>query len=277
MKVLILAAGYATRLYPLTKDQPKALLPVAGRPILSRILEEMTVIPDLTEVIIVSNHRFIDHFNRWKRHEASDYPVPVTIVDDFTTTDTDKLGAIGDIQFVLDRIDIREPLLVTAGDNLFTYSILTAWRVFREFEEDMILAQPMDDHEELKRFAVVEVDENMHVTSLEEKPASPRSDLAVYATYFYRADTLPLIRTYLDEGGNPDAPGHFPAWLYRRKPVRVFLFDGMCYDIGTPKAYREVQAIFRHLDDPQDDTADDPRGDASTDARGDAPTERTPS
>lgn len=248
MKALILAAGYATRLYPLTKNQPKALLPVAGQAILTRIADELVTLPDLSEIIVVSNHRFIDHFSMWKKTEASSYKVPITLVDDFTTTDSDKLGAIGDIQFVLDRIQINEPLLVIAGDNLFTYPLLAAWRVFREFDEDMILAQEIEDEEELKRFAVAEVDENMHVISLEEKPAEPRSNLAVYATYFYRADTLPLIRTYLDEGGNPDAPGNFPAWLYKQKPVRVYLFDGECYDIGTPEAYAQAQEIFADYD-----------------------------
>lgn len=244
MKALILAAGYATRLYPLTKNQPKALLPVAGRSILTRIADELEVVPDLTEIIIVSNHRFIDHFNQWKQDHEDDYRVPITVVDDFTTSDSDKLGAIGDIQFVLDRIPIQEPLLVIAGDNLFTYSLMTPWRVFREFEEDMVLAQENHRIEDLRRFAVAEVNDQMHVISLEEKPQEPRSNLAVYATYFYRADTLPLIKTYLEQGGNPDAPGNFPAWLYKQKPVRVFVFDGECYDIGTPEAYEEAQQIF---------------------------------
>ena len=244
MKALILAAGYATRLYPLTKNQPKALLPVAGKTILSRIVDELVTLPDLTEIIIVSNHRFIKHFSEWKKREEAEVEVPITLVDDFTTTDSDKLGAIGDIQFVLERIQINEPLLVIAGDNLFTYPLITAWRVFREFDEDMILAQEMEDQEELKRFAVAEVDENMHVIGLEEKPQEPKSNLAVYATYFYRADTLPLFKQYLEEGNNPDAPGYFPAWLYKRKPLRAYLFDGECYDIGTPEAYAEVQAIF---------------------------------
>lgn len=249
MKALILAAGYATRLYPLTKNQPKALLPVAGQTILSRIVDQLITLPDLSEIIVVSNHRFIDHFSKWKRTEGSTYDVPITLVDDFTTTDSDKLGAIGDIQFVLDRIPINEPLLVIAGDNLFTYPLITAWRVFREFDEDMILAQEMEDRDELKRFAVAEIDENMHVISLEEKPEEPRSNLAVYATYFYRTETLPLFKQYLDEGGNPDAPGNFPAWLYKKKPVRVFLFDGECYDIGTHDAYRESQEIFAELEE----------------------------
>ncbi|NCC82856.1 MAG: nucleotidyltransferase family protein [Clostridia bacterium] len=244
MKALILAAGYATRLYPLTKDRPKALLPVAGLPILDRICKEIVTIPDVNEIIVVSNHRFVSQFLAWQAAAEKNYSVPLTILDDFTTSDEDKLGAIGDIQFVIERLAIREPLLVVAGDNLFTYHLIDAWRVFREFDQDMILAAEIDSIEDLRRFAVAEIDENNIVLSLEEKPLNPRSNLAVYATYFYVQDTIPLVQEYLEQGGNPDAPGNFPAWLYKRKPLRLYEFDGECFDIGTPSAYAEVEEFM---------------------------------
>lgn len=245
MKALILAAGYATRLYPLTLDRPKALLPLADKPIIDYICSELITLPDLNEIIVVSNHRFVEHFVRWQEENAAGYRLPITIVDDFTTSDVDKLGAIGDISFVIDRLEIDEDLLVIAGDNLFTYHLIDAWRVFREFDQDMILAQAIDSLSDLRRFAVAKIDENDLVTDLEEKPSEPKSNLAVYATYFYKKDTLPLIKKYLDQGGNPDAPGNFPAWLYKRKPVRLYKFTGECFDIGTPQSYAEVDRFVR--------------------------------
>ncbi len=245
MKALILAAGYATRLYPLTKDRPKALLPLGGKAIIEFIIDEIVTLPDVNEIIVVSNHRFVEHFNAWEKKTASQYELPITIVDDFTTSDADKLGAVGDINFVIERLEIDEDLLVIAGDNLFTYALIDPWRVFREFYQDMILAQEIDEIEDLKRFAVAEIDEDDLVIDLEEKPEEPKSDLAVYATYFYRRDTLPLIKTYLDQGGNPDSPGNFPAWLYKRKPLRLYKFTGKCFDIGTPESYAEVDAFVK--------------------------------
>lgn len=245
MKALILAAGYATRLYPLTKDRPKALLPLAGKAIINFIVDEIVTLPDVNEIIVVSNHRFVEHFNRWQEEAARQYDKTITIIDDFTTSDADKLGAIGDINFVIDRLGIDEDLMVIAGDNLFTYNLIDPWRVFREFDQDLILAQEIDSLEDLRRFAVAKTDENDLVIDLEEKPREPKSNLAVYATYFYRRDTLPLIKTYLDQGGNPDAPGNFPSWLYKRKPLRLYKFTGECFDIGTPESYKEVEGFVR--------------------------------
>ncbi len=245
MKALILAAGYATRLYPLTKDRPKALLPIADRPIIDYICEEICTIPEVNEIIVVSNHRFVANFLAWQEENQAKYSIPLTIIDDFTTSDEDKLGAVGDIQYVIDRLGIKESLLIIAGDNLFTYHLIDAWRVFREFGQDMILAATIDKVQDLRRFAVAEIDENSMVVSLEEKPQEPKSNLAVYATYFYLADTIPLIKTYLDQGNNPDAPGNFPAWLYQRKPLRLYEFDGECFDIGTHEAYKEVEEYMK--------------------------------
>lgn len=245
MKALILAAGYATRLYPLTKDRPKALLPLAGKPIINFILDEIVTLPDVNEIVVVSNHRFAEHFNAWKEKMQPHCDLPITIVDDFTTSDADKLGAVGDINFVVERLNIDEDLLVIAGDNLFTYNLIDPWRVFREFDQDLILAQEIDSLDDLRRFAVAQIDENDLVIELEEKPAEPKSNLAVYATYFYRRDTLPLIKTYLEHGGNPDSPGNFPAWLYKRKPLRLYKFTGECFDIGTPESYAEGEQFVR--------------------------------
>jgi glucose-1-phosphate thymidylyltransferase len=247
MKGIILAAGYATRLYPLTLNRPKALLPVHGRPIIDYIVDEMDTLDDLDQIAVVSNHRFVGDFLDWaeKRNQRSlaGQP-PVVVLDDGTSSEADRLGAIGDIQFCIDRLQIKEDLLVIAGDNLFTYRLRDAWSHFHAHGEDMVLARHMPPEEDLRRFAIARLDEQGMVLALEEKPAQPQTDIAVFATYFYRQDTLPLIGQYLREGNKPDAPGNFPAWLHQRKPLRCFLFDGLCIDIGTPESYSAINQIL---------------------------------
>jgi glucose-1-phosphate thymidylyltransferase len=245
MKGIVLAAGYATRLYPLTKDRPKPLLMVAGRPIIDYIVDEMDTLADLDQIIVVTNHRFAAAFTEWAEARNQIGGKPIIVVDDQTTDDHNKLGAIGDIQFCVDQLKIDDELLIIAGDNLFTYRLKDAEDFFKKHQEDTILAKPMDPPEDLTRYAIVEMDAIGRVLSLEEKPQKPRSNLAVFATYFYRKETVPHIATYLKEGNSPDAPGHFPAWLYQRKPVRVYLFDGICIDIGTPESYADVQKTFK--------------------------------
>lgn len=245
MKGIVLAAGYATRLYPLTKDRPKALLPVAGRPILDYIADEMDTVDALDQIIIISNHLFAAQFQAWADvRNAIGKGHPVVVLDDNSTDDTNKLGAIGDIQFVVDQMEIDDELLVIAGDNLFTYSLRAAWQAYAAHYQDMILAQKMPPEEDLRRYAIATVNADGIVTDLVEKPAHPKSDLAVFATYFYRRETVPMIRDYLKEGNSPDAPGNFPAWLYTRKPVRVYQFEGICIDIGTPESYADVMTTF---------------------------------
>ena len=245
MKGIILAAGYATRLYPLTKDRPKALLPVAGRPILDYIADEMDTIEALDQIIIISNHLFAGQFQAWADdRNARKQGHPVVVLDDNSTDDNNKLGAIGDIQFVVDQLEIDDELLVIAGDNLFTYRLRDAWQAYAANGQDMILAKKMPPEEDLRRYAIATVNTDGIVTDLVEKPAHPKSDLAVFATYFYQHSTVPMIRDYLKEGNSPDAPGNFPAWLYTRKPVRVYLFDGICIDIGTPESYADVMTTF---------------------------------
>ncbi|MGI6077915.1 MAG: nucleotidyltransferase family protein [Fastidiosipilaceae bacterium] len=241
MKGLVLAAGYATRLYPLTKNKAKALLPIKGQPILDYIVDEMWTMPDLEQIIIVSNHRFAKDFEAWRQTRPGE---DIVVIDDGTTSDDDKLGAIGDMQYVIDKLKIDDDFFVIAGDTLFTYKLKDAWEAFRETNDDMILACEMPEGEDLTRFAIATVNDQGVITSLEEKPAEPKSNLAVFATYFYRRDTLPLIKTYLDEGNSPDAPGNFPAWLYTRKTVKLYQFTGNCVDIGTPEAYAAVNETW---------------------------------
>lgn len=247
MKGIILAAGYATRLYPLTQNMPKALLPVCGKPIIDYIVEEMNTIDELDQIIVISNHRFYDHFIEWSasRNKMQPADKKITVIDDKTSSEDDRLGAVGDISFCLEQLRIDDDILVIAGDNLFTNKLADAWQEFRQQGYDMILVQQVPEHEDPRRFGIVTVDKNSLVTEMVEKPAQPKTRLAAYATYFYRRDTLPLIRQYLEEGNNPDAPGNFPVWLHVRKPILAYSFSGSCIDIGTPESYNQVKDSFK--------------------------------
>jgi glucose-1-phosphate thymidylyltransferase len=245
VKAIVLAAGYATRLHPLTKDRPKALLPVAGQPILTHIVDEIDTLAEVDEVVIVSNHPFLHHFAKWAADRVDKGGgKPITLLDDGSTDDSNKLGAIGDMRFCIDTLSIDEDLVVIAGDNLFTYRLQDAYDFFRRTGTDTVLGKRLEDRDELRRMAVAVLDAEGRILSMVEKPQEPESDIGIFATYFYRRETLPLIRTYLDEGNKPDAPGYFPSWLYRIHEVRAYVFDGECYDIGTPKAYEQVRALF---------------------------------
>lgn len=244
MKALILAAGYAHRLYPLTLNFPKALLDVAGKPILDRILDEIDQVDSIDEIVVISNSRFIKHFDEWARSRVLPGQKPVVLLDDGTETEDNRLGAIGDMNFAIKELGIDEDVLVVAGDNLFTYDLPKIVKDYESHGQDMILGQELGEEEDPKRFAIAVMDESGKLLDLEEKPNEPKSNIAIYASYFYRRDTLPMIETYLNEGNNPDSPGNFPVWLYKRKPVQVYLFEGDCYDIGTHESYARVQEIF---------------------------------
>jgi len=243
MKAIILAAGYATRLYPLTIDKPKALLPIASKPILNYIVDEIETIPEIDELIIISNTKFYQNFVDWKNQYNT--RLTITVLDDKTTDDSNKLGAVGDMQFAIDTLSIDDDILVMAGDNIFTFRLKDYYNAFKDKNLDMILTKEIENKEDLTRMANVITDENSIVTSMVEKPPVPVSTLAAYAAYIYKKDTVPLIKKYLSEGNNPDAPGFFPSWLHKIKSVYAYTFEGECYDIGTPKSYEEVNEIFK--------------------------------
>ena len=246
MKAIILAAGYATRMYPLTKDRPKALLPIGGRPMLDYLMDQIATVREIDRAYIVTNSRFYRQFCDWANTAAARYPgMELEILDDGTDSNENRLGAVGDIRFVLDARAVDDDLLVAASYDFFTFKLVDFVSDFRLRGRDTLLGKRLGWMDDLKRFAVAVLDENGRVLDLEEKPRQPKSDVAIYALYLYRRDTVPLIRQYLDEGNPPDAPGHFPEWLYRRREVGVYLFDGECIDIGTPQSYEQICQRFK--------------------------------
>jgi Nucleoside-diphosphate-sugar pyrophosphorylase involved in lipopolysaccharide biosynthesis/translation initiation factor 2B, gamma/epsilon subunits (eIF-2Bgamma/eIF-2Bepsilon) len=243
MKAILLVAGYATRLYPLTINKPKALLTVNEKPIIDYIFDEIETIDEIDQVYVITNDRFYQDFYDWKQTKKSDKPIKV--VNDGTNSDENKLGAIGDIRFLIQEEKIDDDVVIIAGDNLFTYRLKDMYDFYIKVDKDLLCAHELENVNELRRMAIALLDANGKVLDLEEKPQNPKSNIAVYATYMYKRETLPLFDEYIKAGNKPDAPGYFPAWLYNRKDVYAFVFNGECYDIGTPQAYAEVQDIFK--------------------------------
>jgi glucose-1-phosphate thymidylyltransferase len=242
MKAIILAAGYATRLRPLTDDVPKPLLPVGGRPILDWILANLQQVDEIDETHVVTNSRFAPDFRAWAA------PHGVLVHDDGTSTNEDRLGAIGDLKYVVDRAGIDDDLLVVAGDNLFDFKLADYVRFWRARENTSAVAvYDCGDLELATGYGIVELDADDRITFFVEKPADPPSTLAAIATYLYSRRQLPLIGDYLVEGNAPDQAGSLVAWLYPRQPVYGYRFEGEWFDIGDRTQLLEADNRMRRL------------------------------
>ena len=245
MKVLILAAGYATRLYPLTLTQPKPLLPVAGKPMVDYVLDNLAPIPGIDRVYIVTNAKFAGHFQKWAdQYRATKSNLEFTIINDGSTDDSNKLGAIGDLNLVLQQENLDDDLIVVAGDNLFSQSLEKFGTFCREKNQPVLGVYDVNSLDQAKKYGVVDVEQDGRITSFVEKPANPTSTLIGIALSFYPKATLPLIRQYVAEGNNPDQPGRLIQWLYPRQEVYTWSVPGIWYDIGSKETLEEANRIY---------------------------------
>ena len=242
MDCILLAAGYATRLYPLTENKPKALLTLGSKTILDWVVEKIEKVEEVKNIYIVTNHRFADQFREWADNYKGNKNVDV--LDDGTTNNDNRLGAIGDMKFVIDQKKIDDEIFVLASDNIFDFELTDMVDLYKEKSADIISAHYVEDVEDLRSMGVVELAEDKKVLSFVEKPAEPKSNYGVPPFYIYRRETIDLIDQYLKEGNNPDAPGHFVPWLITKTDVYAYTFDVMTIDIGTPKSYYEAQKLF---------------------------------
>ena len=240
MIAILLAAGYATRLYPLTIDRPKSLLPLGKRLIIDYIMDSVDKIPEITKVALITNSKFYPHFSEWADSQDREGKAPIIVLDDGTTDDSNRRGAIGDIIYTIDELNIDDDLCILAGDNIFTYNINNMYDFFREKNAPTLIAINVPEKEQRQKLAVAVIDEDGRILDMEEKPSEPKSEWGIYATYFYGRDILPLFNEYIADGGSPDAPGNFPAWLYKRMPIYAFKGDGACIDIGTVENYEKT-------------------------------------
>ena len=245
MNALVLAAGYATRLRPLTDDVAKSLLPVGGRPMLDWILDKLEEVDSLDAIHVVTNSLYAHDFDEWA--SASEQRLPIVVHDDGTSSNDDRLGAIGDIELTIERAGLGyDHLLVVAGDNLFDFSLadLVAWWRTKDLASALALYD-CGDLELATHYGVVAVDDEARVRSFVEKPSDPASTLVATATYVYHRDHMALVSTYLAEGGTPDAPGNFLAWLHKREPVYGYTFDGSWLDIGNHEQLLAADNLLR--------------------------------
>jgi len=248
MNALILAAGYATRLYPLTLNKAKPLLVVGGRPIIEWVVDNLADVPDLETIYVVTNDKFAADFQAWSERYQDQHPeFKFKIINDGSKSDEDKLGAIGDINFVITGENLTQSsLLIVAGDNLFTES-LTDFVVCARETEATVAVYDVGDAEAIKKYGNIAVDADGIITRFEEKPEKPQGTLAAIALYYYSPAVLSLLTTYLAAGNNPDQPGRFVQWLYTRKPVETFQIKGNWLDIGSKETLEDADRILGRI------------------------------
>lgn len=246
MIAILLVAGYATRLYPLTKDTPKSLLPLGNKLIIDYIMDAIDEITDISSVVLVSNDKYYNKFIDWASLCNRENKAPITVLNDGTTDDSNKRGAIGDIIFAIDECKIDEDICVLAGDNIFTYSITEMYKFFKEKNAPTLVAIGVSETEQLRKLAVAQIAVDGQILSMEEKPSEPKSHWAIYATYFYGKEILPYFKEYIAKGNSKDAPGNFPSWLYKVIPVYAYRGAGTCIDIGTLENYTRICEEYKN-------------------------------
>lgn len=246
MNAILLAAGYGTRLYPLTRDRPKSLLPVGGRPIIDHLVERLDAAPEIERMFLVSNAKFAADFERWAA--ARKFTKPMHIHNDRTTVNDDRLGAVGDVQFVLDQAGIGDQqAYVLATDNLPRFDLRDIIALSQQRKANAVFACAASDPELLKWMGIAQLDEHGRIVAFEEKPEHPKGNLRVPPFYVYTPEAVASVGTYLAEGGNPDAPGHFLEWLVPRRDVYALERPEGTYDIGTLDSYGAVCAEFERM------------------------------
>lgn len=244
MKVVVLAAGYGTRLGPVAENRPKALLPVGGRPVLDHLVEGLAPLDPLGEVHLVTNHRFADQFREWRRSRT--LPFPVHVIDDGTVRPDERLGAVGDLALAVESTGSDTGAVVAGSDNLFEFPFRGLLETFRTREDAAAVVTVVEegDPERLRTSGVPEVDDDGRVLRFHEKPEDPPASLLAPPLYLLGGGALRDVRRYLEEGGRKDAPGHFLEWLVRRRTVLAWRAPGARHDIGTPERYAQAQQRF---------------------------------
>jgi glucose-1-phosphate thymidylyltransferase len=241
MKAILMAAGYATRLYPLTENTAKPLLEVGGKRMVEHLLENMARVEEIDHVYIVTNDRYYQDFEDWKR--GFTYTRPITIVNDGTRTNETRLGAIGDVHFVIHQHALDDELMIAAGDNLFGFDLRDYVAFFREHGTSIGMRHE-PDVERVKAYSTVEVGPDGRVLCFKEKDPAPTTDLIGISVYLITRSDVPRYAEYLAAGGNSDAPGHFIEWLHQQTPVYAFPVEDYWFDIGDHAALAEADALL---------------------------------
>lgn len=243
MKCLILAAGYATRLYPLTENFPKPLLKVGDKTILDWLVDDIDLSGDVDEYIVISNHKFAHHFEEW----AATKPQNITVVDDGTSTNETRLGAVKDIQFALDTLHLDDDMLVIAGDNVLDFSLTKFVEYAKEKGTSAIMRYYETNDQKLLKTGVVTIDSDDRILLMTEKSPNPATHWCTPPFYFYTRKDARLVQKGIESGCGTDAPGSYIAWLCTQTPVHAMEMPGSRYDIGNLASYEEVQRTYKGI------------------------------
>ena len=238
MKCLILAAGYATRLYPLTENFPKPLLKVDW------LVDDLVETTDIDEFVVISNHKFATHFEEWKNSKEKTRFYEITVIDDGTSTNESRLGAVKDIQLAVEKLKLTDDLLVMAGDNVLDFSLSKFVEFAKKKGTSCVMCHEENELKKQQKTAIITVNKNDLITFYEEKPKEPKGNLAVPPFYCYRSVDVKRIQEALDSGCGYDAPGSFAAWLSKQTPMHAYKMPGKRYDIGDINSYEYVKSVF---------------------------------
>ena len=243
MKVIIPAAGYATRLYPLTKNKPKHLLEVKGKPIIGHIINKIEELEEVDEIFIITNEKFHPNFRNWSKNLSN--KVPVKVFNDGTTSNEDRLGQIGDIKFVLDKTKLNDDLLVISGDNLFNFSLKNIHNFFIGKRTNVNGLYDIKSFEDAKQLGVATIDENKKVIEFQEKPQYPKSTLVSMGIYFFPKKNIKLFSEYLGEDNNPDKIGFLLEWLLVNNELYGYVYEEKWFDIGWPASLEQARKEYK--------------------------------
>lgn len=243
MKCVILAAGYATRLYPLTKNFPKPLLKVGDKTILDWLLDDIQTAQAIDEYVVISNHKYAFHFEEWAKTKS----YKITVVDDGTISNETRLGAVKDVQFAIEKLRLDTDLLVIAGDNLLDFSLKSFIQYVQEKKSSCVMRYYEKEKEKLKKGGVLSVDDNDRIVEMEEKPQKPKSNWGCPPFYYYTKEDVKLIKKGIDSGCGTDAPGGYLMWLCKQTEVYAMEMSGSRYDIGNIENYEQVKKEYKGI------------------------------
>ena len=243
MKCLILAAGYATRLYPLTENFPKPLLDVGGKTILDWLVDDIDTAGLVDEYVVISNHKYAHHFDAWAKTKT----MKVTVVDDGTSSNETRLGAVKDIQFAIDKLSLDDDMLVIAGDNVLDFSLTKFVRYAAEKNTSCIMRYFEPSEQKLTKCGVVAVDEEDQIQSMEEKPAQPKSHWCCPPFYYYTKADARLVEKGIASGCGTDAPGSYIAWLCTQTVVHAMEMPGKRFDVGNLESYNKIKEEYKGI------------------------------
>ena len=236
MKVIILAAGFARRLLPITQDKPKSLLEISGRSVIDYLFEKIKEIRGVSEIIIITNNLFYNNFSKWA--EGKD----IKVINDGISSWSERLGAVGDLFFTIQKENINEDIIVFSSDIIFDFSLKEPFKIFNEGNKDLAVFYDVHNKEDIKRFGDTIIKENL-VFYFKEKPESPISTITDASIFFFKKRTLPLISQFILEGADKDAPGRFLEYLYKKTPVYAYLAEGIFLDIGSKEHLEKAKKL----------------------------------